>query len=131
MSCKPELIPDPDDPSSLIVNIEEPFLSTIPLDFSNITIFDEKPLDATGITFQLLIKVNRTDADGAALVNVGNGPLNIGDNPLTVNFDLDTATVAGFGVGTFFGELWATNATGKDRVSKMLINLSDAVKKTA
>lgn len=103
--------------------------SSIPLKFRGISYAGKTPANDTGLTFQLLVKAARTDADAAALVN--NSTPTVSTDPLEVGFTVDS-TIAGFAAGgTYYGELWLTDSDasyGRQLVNEFQIELTDPIK---
>jgi hypothetical protein len=102
-----------------------------PLTLKSISYKEYTPTDLTGLTFQLLIKTNRSDADGSAIIDVANASMSITTSPLVVSYDVDTTT-AGFLPNTvFYGEWWVVDATrGRDLIKEFQLHLSDPIKNT-
>jgi hypothetical protein len=129
-----ELVKDTDSVTGYVDEVAYAYGATIPLSFSAITYAGNTPTTATGITFQLLVKANKSDADSAALVDVTNDSLTITTAPLVVGYDIDTQSGAGVGFsagGTFYGELWIIDTTyGTQEPRAFQIKLSSPTKTT-
>ena len=125
---------DEDSVSGWVDEIKAAFGAEVPHQFTDITYAGNTPTTASGITFQLLVKASRSDADSAALVDAANGDMTITTAPLVVGYDVDTnaGANAGFSEGaTFPAELWVDDMTyGRHLVKEWQIKLSDPIKST-
>jgi len=127
-------VKDTDSVDGYVDQVPYAYGATIPLSFSAITYAGYTPTTASGITFQLLIKANKTDLDSAALVDVTNASLTITTAPLVVGYDVDTQAGAGVGFSadkTFYGELWIIDTTyGTQEPKAFQIKLNSPTKTT-
>lgn len=125
---------DADSVTGWVDKIEYAYGAEVPHQFTDITYAGYTPTTASGITFQLLVKASRSDADSAALVDAANGDMTITTAPLVVGYDVDTnaGANAGFSEGAiFYGELWVVDTTyGTHLVKEWQIHLSDPIKNT-
>ena len=102
-----------------------------PLTLKSISYKKYTPTDLTGLTFQLLIKTNRSDDDGDAIIDVGNIDMSITTSPLVVSYDVDTTTTGFLPNTVFYGEWWVVDATrGRDLIKEFQLHLSDPIKNT-
>ena len=129
MSCKLRKIDDPSSVRGWAYQFRYAYGGLAPMKFSEISYASNTPDTGTGLTWQLLIKAARTDADVDAIVNETS--LTVNDSPLVVGYSLDT-TLTGFERGgTYPGELWVTDPSyGRQLVNEFLVDLSDPVKQT-
>jgi len=122
-------IVDSDSVSGYVDKVEYAYGATVPHEFTAITYAGNTPTSATGITFQLLVKASKSDADSAALVNVANAGLTISTSPLVVGYDLNTQATGFLPNTIFHGELWVVDTTyGTNLVKEWQIHLSDPIK---
>lgn len=125
---------DEESVTGWVDEIKAAFGAEVPHQFTDITYAGNTPTTAAGITFQLLVKASRSDADSAAIVNANNGTMVITTAPLVVGYDVLTQSGAGVGFSegsTFYGELWVIDTTfGQHLVKEWQIKLSDPIKAT-
>lgn len=128
-----EQVADPNTRDGFIDSVPGVYGEDVHLTFQDITYAGVTPTNAFGLTFQLLVKVNRDDADVDAIIDFGNSDLVIDTDPLKVGAKIDT-TLTGFEEGrTYPGELWVTdtnNSVGRSNVKEFQIVLSDPIKIT-
>lgn len=123
-------VKDPDSVDGWVDNAPYAYgASKMPLKFDQIEYSGFTPTEQGSITFQLLIKVNRTDADVDAIIDATS--FTVTENPLVVFYALDTTTT-GFEPGESYpGELWATDPTyGRNLVKEFQVDFSDPIKNT-
>lgn len=102
--------------------------------FSGITYGGKTPTDNSGLTFQLLIKIDRSDPDDDAVINITDqGQFTFLSDPLIVGYTLNTLTT-GFTRNTRFpGELWLVDddpVYARQLVNEFIVDLSNPIKQT-
>ena len=124
-------VKDPTYPGGEVKRISAPYGQSVPLAFKTISYKGQTPTSHSGITWQLIIKADRDDADSDALTDVTNASLTLSTSPFSVGYDLGT-TATGYGEGKlFYGELWADDATyGKNLVNEFQIRLRNSTRTT-
>lgn len=124
-----EQVKDPDSVDGWVDNAPYAYgASKMPLKFDQIEYSGFTPTEQGSITFQLLIKANRSDDDANAIIDATS--FTITESPLVVFYALDTTTT-GFASGeVYFGELWATDTTyGRNLIKEFRVDFSDPIKK--
>lgn len=124
------IIYDADSVTGWITRIKAAYGQTVPLAFASISYAGQTPTSSAGITWKLLVKAARDDEEADALVNATNAALTLTSAPLTLSYLLDTSAV-GFARGTtYYGELWADDATyGKHLIHEFTCVLNDPIRR--
>jgi len=76
-----------------------------PLKFSEISYGGKVPTDDSGLTFRMILKLNRSDSDNDSILDVNSG-FNISTEPLELGFLLNMGALGVSPGATLFGELW-------------------------